>query len=215
MGLLVPTTAEYVGRYDEAGEVTAFRFKPAKPLKHTAGQHGLFFLKGAGMRAFSIASAPEDDEVLIATKLGSGSRFKKALGALAPGDRVKVRGPILKFTLAGARHEIVFVAQGIGITPFRSLLRHMQITGLRKHSTLIHVGDGHPFRADTEPLARRAYYPTDTESFRVDLKETYTDRPGATYYVSGSPAFIKETVAVLLDGGISAKQIKKDMFRGY
>ncbi len=42
--------------------------------------HGLLTLKGAGTKAFSLASAPADPEVLIGTRLQSGSRYKLALG---------------------------------------------------------------------------------------------------------------------------------------
>jgi ferredoxin-NADP reductase len=215
MGLVVPTTLAFLERRDVGGDVTAFAFKAAKPFRHVAGQHGLFFVPGAGMKAFSIASAPDDGEVLIGTKLASGSKYKTALASLKPGDSIKMRGPILKFTLDGSAPEVVFIAQGVGITPYRSMLRHLANTRTSKHTTLIHVAGSHAFRSDTEALAKRSYYPTDHESFAIDLKNTSTDRPSATFYLSGSVSFIKETALVLLDAGITRRQLKKDLFRGY
>ncbi len=55
---------------------------------------------------------------------------------------------------------VVFLAQGVAITLFRSLLRHISIAGLDHRTTLVHVGHGHPFRADTEPEATVVHYPS-------------------------------------------------------
>lgn len=215
MGFFRPITLEYVGRKLEDGDVTSFSFRPSRPLKHVAGQHGLLMVKGVGMKMFSLASAPEDSEILIGTKLASGSKFKTALAALQPGDAAKIRGPFGRFTLDGSGEDVVLLAQGVGVTPCRSILRHIAATGIVKNTTLLHVGDGHPFRADTEPLATRAFYSSDSESFRLDLKQICADLPDATYYLSGAQRFIKETAAVLLDVGIPSQQLKRDMFRGY
>ncbi|MHB8274886.1 MAG: hypothetical protein ACYDC9_08990 [Dermatophilaceae bacterium] len=49
----------------------------------------------------------------------------------------------------------------------------------------------------------------------MDLRQTVTDRPGPSYFLSGAPGFIRETAAILVDAGIPARQVKKDMIRGY
>ncbi|MGY3519936.1 ferredoxin--NADP reductase [Micromonospora sp. PTRAS2] len=215
MGLLSSTPLKFADRWTEDDGVAVFAFTPSRPFRHIAGQHGLFAVKGGGAKPFSLASAPEDDQVVLATRLESGSRFKKALAALRPGDRVTMRGPIMKFTLDGAGDDVVFLAQGVGITPFRSLLRHISAAGLGVRSTLLHVGDGHAFKTETEQLASDARYHRDREGFAVDLKQVATNAPAATYYVSGVPQFIAETSAALKDLGIGRKQIRKDNFRGY
>ena len=215
MGLLRPIKARYVRRHEEAGDVTAFAFRPDRPLRHVAGQHGFFVLPGAGMKPFSIASAPEDLDLLIATRLGSGSTYKTALAALQPGDVVKVRGPLARFTLDGSADEILLIAQGVGITPFRSVLRHLRQACVRKHSTLVHVASAHAFRHETEQLATRALYPAGAEQFQLDVKRAAYERPGATCYLAGAPAFVAEAAALLAESGIAKKQIKRDSFRGY
>ncbi|BCJ61442.1 hypothetical protein Jiend_48640 [Micromonospora endophytica] len=142
MGLLSSTPLEFADRWEEDGGVAVFAFTATKPFRHIAGQHGIFTIKGGGTRPFSLASAPGDEQVVIATKLDSGSKYKKALAALRPGDRITMRGPIMKFILDGAGDEVVFLAQGVGITPFRSLLRHIDTAGLGVRSTLLHLGTG-------------------------------------------------------------------------
>jgi ferredoxin-NADP reductase len=215
MGLLRPIKARYVQRHEEAGDVTAFAFRPDRPLRHVAGQHGIFLLPGAGVKPFSIASAPEDHDLVIATKLGSGSKYKTALAGLEPGDVVKVRGPMARFTLDGSADEVLLIAQGVGITPFRSMLRHLLHAGVRKDSTLIHVGSAHAFRGETEQLATRALYPVGAEQFQLDVKRAAYELPGATCYLAGGPAFVAEAAALLADSGVAKKQIKRDALRGY
>jgi ferredoxin-NADP reductase len=214
-GLLRTTTLTFIEMRMEEGGVHSFAFHPMRPLHARAGQHGLLTLKGAGTKAFSLASAPADPEVLIGTRLQSGSPYKLALSALRPGHQVILRGPILNFTVDPTVHQAVFLAQGVGITPYRSLLRDLRATGSPTHTTLIHVGRGHSYRSETEPLAHSAHYPTDTEGFRSDLTAVLTSQPDAVYYISGTGGFIRDTTAMLHDRGIRSKHIKKDHFTGY
>lgn len=215
MGLLTSTPLTYVHRWAEPGDVMAFAFTPVRAFRHVAGQHGLLSVKGGGSKPFSLASAPGDDQVVIGTKLSSGSRFKTSLSALKPGDQVTLRGPIMKFTLDGAADDVVFLAQGVGITPFRSMLRHIAAARLSVRTNLLHVGDGHAFREETQQLAGSAAYHRDRGEFAVDLKQVATSLPGATFYISGIPQFISDTGAMLKDAGIARGQIRKDNFRGY
>lgn len=215
MPLLTATALEYVGRTDREGGVTAFAFAPVAPVGHVAGSHAFLTLDGGGTKPFSLASAPEDPQVLIGTRLDSGSRFKRALTALSPGDRVRLRRPPQRSALSGTGDDVVLLAQGVGVTPHRALLRHLAATGDRRRGTLVHVGRGHPFRTDTEELAAAAAYPGDRDSFRAELDRVTTDLPGATYHVSGSPAFVRDTTAILTGAGIPRRQIRREAFRGY
>jgi ferredoxin-NADP reductase len=196
----------------------AFTFAPAKPLAFTAGQHGIVRIAGVrGRRSFSLASAPEDPQVVIATRLQSRSDFKLALAALKPGDQVTLNGPILNFTLRGASDDVAFLAQGIGITPFRSILRHIAAASVRTRTHLVHVGstDNPPFRSETEPLATTSLYLSDRDSYTVAVKQLVMDKPDATYFVSGAVPYLKDTVRQLTQFGVSRRQIRKDTFFGY
>jgi ferredoxin-NADP reductase len=216
MALLTSTTLEFTGRTDARGGVTAFAFTPAEPSSHHAGHHAFLTLRSGGTKPFSLASAPGDPEVLIGTRLDSGSRFKRALAGLSPGDRVRLRRPLQRSPLAGAADEVVLIAQGVGVTPHRALLRHLAATGDRRRVTLVHVGrDGHPFRHDTEELAHAAAYPADRAAFRAELARVTTDLPGAAYHVSGSPDFVRDTTAALAGAGITRRRIRTEALRGY
>lgn len=214
MGLLAATPLEYAGRRPEEGGVTAFAFTPTRPLRHAAGQHAFLTLRGGGTKPFSLASAPEDGEVVIGTRLASGSRYKQALAALSAGDVVRLRGPVLRFTLDGSADDVVLVAEGVGVTPYRSVLRHITAAGLPKRTRLLHVGRAHPFRAETEHLAGQSAYPDDAEGLALELERATSDLAGATYYVSGAPPFVRSTSAAIAGAGIARRQIRSDVFRG-
>lgn len=154
MSLFTRTTMAFVDMREIEDGVHVFAFAPAKPLAFVAGQHGIFRIAGVtGRRSFSLASAPEDPRVVIATRLQSRSDFKLALAALRPGDPVTLNGPILNFTLRDTPDDVVFLAQGIGITPFRSILRHIAAADVPKRTHLVHVAgtDNPPF-----PVGNRA-----------------------------------------------------------
>ena len=215
MGILTATDLEFIEMREEEGGVHSFVFTPLTQFPRVAGQHGLLTLPGGGTKPFSLASAPEDAEVLIGTRLQSNSAYKQALAALTPGQRVSLRGPVLNFTLRRAPRQVVFLAQGVGITPFRSMLRHIAAAQLDHQTALIHVGEGHAYRTDTEASATTAIYPTDSEEFRMAVKEAVSDQRGARYYLSGSGRFVTETSAVLTELGVTRLQIKKAKFFGY
>ena len=152
--------------------------------------------------------------MLIGTRPASGSRFKRALIGLSPADRVRLRRPPQRSALSGTGDDVVLLAQGVGVTPHRALLRHLAATGDRRRVTLVHVGRGHPFRADIEELAAAAH-PGDRDGFRAELDRVTTDLPRATHHVSGSPAFVRDTTAALAGAGIPRRQVRKEAFRGY
>lgn len=209
------TKLTFVMKMLESGDIYTFYFKPSKPIKHIAGQHGLFILPNfKGMHIFSLASAPEEEFVMIGTHVRIESEYKQRLAALQPGDTMTMIGPVLHFTLPKKKQPVVFLAQGIGITPFRSMLVHAQNT---LDSTLVHVDNPeHTYRTVTEPLVTQSFYVHTPEAFTEALVLTVAAKAhNALYYVSGSPRFVEATKKTLIDNGITAENIKKDGFLGY
>jgi glycine betaine catabolism B len=84
-----------------------------------------------------------------------------------------------------------------------------------RHTTLVHVGQDHAFRSETERLARAAAYPADREDFQAEVKRAVAEHPDATFYLSGAGEFIRQTAAQLAELGVPRKHIKKDRFPGY
>ncbi|MNJ47342.1 Benzoate 1,2-dioxygenase electron transfer component [compost metagenome] len=101
-------------------------------LTWKAGQYGLFSITHKsvknGTRPFSVSSAPAENAVRITTRIGEQpSEFKKALLELTPGMKITMRGPVGPFYLQD-ENPALFIAGGIGITPFRSILKQIDST---------------------------------------------------------------------------------------
>lgn len=78
----------------------------------------------SNIRSFSIASAPEEDHLVVVTRMRD-SAFKRALQVAPLNGEVELEGPFGDFTLHhNAKRPAVLLAGGIGITPFLSMIRH-------------------------------------------------------------------------------------------
>jgi len=100
---------------------------------HRAGQHVDVRLTAAdgyqAQRSYSIASAPEDGYlVLTVGSVPDGEVSPYLAGELRPGDELELRGPVGGYFVwdDSIREPVLLVAGGLGIVPFRSMLRHRQ-----------------------------------------------------------------------------------------
>ncbi len=114
----------------EAENIRTFRFKPEHPVDYIAGQYTELFLPHENAddrgikRWFTISSAPFDEYLTITTKFSDpSSTFKQQLLKLKPGDEVNLAEPMGDFVLPKDNAiPLIFVAGGIGITPYHSML---------------------------------------------------------------------------------------------
>jgi ferredoxin-NADP reductase len=215
LGFFRLTRLRFIEKAHENGDIYTFHFKPARPLKHRAGEHGVFFLPGfRGVHIFSLSSSPDED-VAISTHARKESRYKQRLMNLKAGESMWVLGPILNFTYRPGAKHLVFLAQGIGITPFRSMLVYARAHDMDIHTTLIHVdGGGHTFAPLTRRLASLAHFPTNPEEFTAFVQEATKDKD-ALFYLSGSPRFVRATKKTLRGLGVNWRRVKADTFLGY
>ena len=110
-----------------------FVFKPDRKLKFQPGQYlewtlGLKNPDNRGnRRSFTIASSPSEDEVRLGVKFyPEASAFKRALAAMQPGDQIFAAQLAGNFLLPkNPDTKLAFIAGGIGITPFRSMLQDL------------------------------------------------------------------------------------------
>jgi ferredoxin-NADP reductase len=113
---------------EASGTITLLLEKP-KDFSYFAGQYIrvlLYDSKGNKQsRFFSLSSYPEQDFLQITVKIRK-SPFRKLLYQLKTGDRIEIFGPIGKFYVNGdSQGEYVFIAGGIGIAPFNSMIWHL------------------------------------------------------------------------------------------
>lgn len=204
----------FVKKQQDSTDCYSFFFTKPTGFHYSAGQHALFILPGAYLpHPYSMSSAPEEDYITVSARVSSGSRHKKRLLSMKLGDAMFVLGPILNFTFKKNIKDYVFLAQGIGITPFRSMLVHADKQSLPVNTTLIHVDSHeHTFKNLTKKYATHAHYPTNPDEFR---QRVLAQDMTAHFYLSGSPKFIATTKSLLFEQGVKRRSIYTDSFLGY
>jgi glycine betaine catabolism B len=139
---------DHIVHENKAKTIKSFWFEPDKALDHIAGQFIEMTLKHDNpddkgiKRWFTISSSPTDAPLFsITTKFSEpSSTFKSALNKLQIGDSVNIEGPIGDFVLPiDAQIPLTFVAGGIGITPFHSILKWLYDTKQSRDITLIYA----------------------------------------------------------------------------
>ncbi len=127
-GQLAPQAAYILKKIENRGAgITELTLVPeGRSLPFQPGQFGYFSFRTGKISSephpFSFASAPENGELVFAAK--SLGDFTETLKNAAPGDKVVVYGPYGKFfEKFDPKADNIFVAGGVGITPFLSELR--------------------------------------------------------------------------------------------
>ena len=128
--------ATFSRSHDESSTITTFWFKPEKPIDFVAGQFIELSLPHVQVddrgikRWFTVSSSPTDELLSITTKFSDpGSSFKQALRALEPGTIVDMDPPMGDFVLPqDPTIPLVFVAGGVGITPYHSIFKWLHDT---------------------------------------------------------------------------------------
>jgi ferredoxin-NADP reductase len=191
--------------------------------------------KGA-TRTFSIVSAPSEDGVTFATRMRD-SAFKRVLKGAPAGTRVRLAEPGGGFTLDPADpRPAVFLAGGIGITPFVSMSRHAANERLARPIWLFYSNrrpEDAPFLDELIALERRnpnfhcvatmtdmakSTRPWRGERGFVDqamLQRYLGDLSTAVYYIAGPPAMVQAMRELLAAAGVGAEAVRTDEFYGY
>lgn len=187
-------------------------------------------------RAFSIASTPRDDFLLVATRLRE-SAFKRVLSHVPGGTRVKIDGPFGDLRLHNdTSRAAVMLCGGIGITPFRSIILHATENKLPHHIFLFYSNrrpEDTPFLEELQALEKRnpqfkligcmtemekSRQHWDGERGKIDrkmLEKRLGGLPSAIYYVTGPPGFVAGMRAMLADSGVDDDNIRTEEFGGY
>ncbi|MCH4175945.1 MAG: FAD-dependent oxidoreductase [Streptococcaceae bacterium] len=198
----------------EQPDIFTFYFEKKENMQLEGGQYGLFAqTKLTNPHPFSIASSPKEAYLSFTTIIRKSSKYKQNLMSMAIGDKLIMIGPLQNFGFVNGVQKYMFIAQGIGITPFRSLLKAKFERSIRGEVTLLHIAKkDHLFKDLTNQLAERSYYPTNSASFKEILSNNLQSE---YYYIAGSKEFTKSTKAFLIDKGVPSSQIKFDSFTGY
>lgn len=221
----------------------AFRFTKPPGFAFKPGQAVTLFLTdpppepNSRQRIFSLVSAPFEAELAVATRMREGSAFKRALKSLPPGARLELKGPRGVMTLHEERSRAaVFIAGGIGITPFMSMLRQAAQDKLPQRLLLIYSNrrpEDAAFLAELQQLERRnpnfrlvatmtemakSALPWNGETGLVDaglVRRCTRDLPEPVYYLVGPPGMVAAMQGVLQAAGVGKDEIRTEEFFGY
>jgi ferredoxin-NADP reductase len=231
------------GRDQIADGTYAFSFDlKGQPFSHKPGQTvDLTYPdmprsdEAGNKRTFSIASAPGKDRILVATR-DRGSAFKRSLIEAPLGTEIEMEGPFGDFTLPSKPTHAVFLAGGIGVTPFRAMAEDALERSLDHTLTLIHSNrtpEEAPFLLELLNWSSRGekfrYRPTMTRPERskkpwtgarrrVDassLREWLPAGDTPMHYVAGPGGFVKAAGEALRAAGVDEDRIRAEEFPGY
>jgi ferredoxin-NADP reductase len=231
------------GREEVAESTMAFHLEKPAGFQFKAGQYVDISLINPPetdsqgiIRSFSIASAPYENELLVVTRMRN-SAFKRVLAILPLGTGVKLEGPMGSFTLHKNRAKAgVFLAGGIGITPFLSILRQAAVEKFSQSLYLFYSNrrpEDAAFLRDLEILSQRnakcAFIPSMSEMEKSKLdwqgERGFINREmllrhldslqGPIYYVAGPPAMVAAMREMLTNAGVEEDDIRTEEFGGY
>ncbi len=219
-----------------------FIFNPQRRLAYQPGQYMEWTLphtktdKRGNRRFFTLASSPTEEDLRLGVKFyDSGSSFKEAMLSINRHSAIVADQVAGDFTLPkNKKQSLVFIAGGIGITPYRSMVKYLIDKNEHRDITLLYSAKSKDDFAYTNifekarPLGIKTVYIMSDKSAEVShpytrvgrlnvglIKSEVPDYMDRLYYVSGPQSLISETVSILQGLGLPKKQIKTDDFSGY
>lgn len=208
--------------------VWAFRFEPERELNWTAGQYMRVEVPHAQpddegtKRWFTVSSAPYEKFLQITTRV-TESTFKQALSSLQIGDTIQLlEEPHGDFVWEDTSRPLVFVAGGIGVTPFHSILKQRAYEGKSSPVTLLYSGrnENLPFKDElsqwvaTDPALRVKYIFGEPLTSQK-IAEIEPDINKSLVYISGPEPMVEALGAQLKAAGLPEGQLKLDDFPNY
>lgn len=188
-------------------------------------------------RDFSLVNAPDEQDLVIVTRIRT-SAFKKVLNSLTEGQTVSLRGPLgSSFRLhVDTTRPAVFIAGGIGILPFISMVRYV-LGGKLRYEMYLFYSNRRPedtiyheeLAGYTLKYSQLKYIPTMTnmkqstekwsgEEGRIskEMIEKYLIAvESSVFYIAGSTPMVIGIDQLLHDMGVSRDAVKTEEFTGY
>jgi len=239
---LRPISAKLLGREMVANNTLAIRLAKPAGFSFEAGQAVRLTIPskvskeaGGHSRILSIASAPHEADLTFVTRVRE-SQFKQALLSMPDGAELEITGPFGSFIQeVGASRPTVFLAGGIGITPFLSMIRSAEQTNQLSQTTLFYSNRS---PADSAMLTELEGLSTANPSFQlvatmtdcqngdgwtgetgyVDsgmLRRHLPDLKEPTYYCVGPGGFVTAMQDLLASLGVDSANVRTEQFGGY
>ncbi len=214
-------------RKAETANTFSLVFEKPKGFSFYAGQYLDYELDG-DTRAFTISASPTEEFLMLSTKKGQ-SEFKKALAHLKTGDEIKTSHPAGTFILDESS-PAVFIAGGIGVTPFRSMIKYALDQKLTTSITLFYSNSDEDFVFKKELNAWKQNLPnlniiyhnssqsghlTKLYPIPYPLYPSALARASLIYYLAGPPKMVDSFEKILIQHKVHKTNIRYDNFDGY
>lgn len=226
-----------VNKKTEAKNTVSYFFEKPEDFQFEAGQYVYITLsklnypdERGDTRHFTIASSPKENYIQLTTRLRGQSGYKKTLDELPIGSEVEARGPqgLLKLS----KHSklitnYIFLAGGIGITPFRSIIKDVLENNLGLNIHLIYSNSDSDF-IFKEELTK---WHEENKNLKIDFIDTSIsghvntqmlqkliptyDIETTMFYAVGPNPFVNAMEEMLEGMKIPEDSIKTEKFTGY
>ncbi len=229
-------------RRSEATEVMSFIFDlGGQPLEYQPGQYifceldALDFPDERGKRRhFTISSSPTEKGIVMSTTRMRSSGFKETLRHAPLGYELNIGTPLGHFVMPkGEIRHHVFIAAGIGITPYRSMLRWAADSKKPIEAVLLYFNHSSAdivFGQELEEIVRQM--PTFSlvhvlsdpepgwkgEKGRLNeglLRKWVPSLDQQLFWISGPPPMVTAYKELIRQTGVQDEAIRTDSFAGY
>ena len=224
------SVAEIIPR---TSDVASFRFSRPAELSYKPGQYMLVTIKSGEkvlMHPFSFSSSPTEKDYIEFTKKFTPNEYSAVLKTLKPGDWALIDAPYGKFFFEGEYPKIALLTGGIGITPFRSIIKYC--TDMRLNTDIaLFYGCRTPadiaFRSEFEGMQAQ------NRNLRVMLtvnepngdwkgsvgnitaemvKKEMPDYKERVFFACGPPGMVQAMTNVIKELGLPETQLKLESF---
>lgn len=210
-----------------SSNIHTLTWQPEKPVHYTAGQFIEMTVdhlnpdERGTKHWFTLSSSPTEKLLANTTRFfdEASSSFKKALFGLTPGQTVEINDPEGDFVLPDdPKIELVFIAGGIGITPYRSMVKWLADKDQKRQIKLIHAvqkADELVFKDLFEDYGAKLVQVVGQRLTPAELMKEIGEPTGKLVYVSGPEPMVEALHDQLQATGLPEKQLKTDYFPGY
>lgn len=241
--LMADQKSKLIRREEVAEGTIAFHFEKPSGFAFKAGQSADVTLidppdtdAEGNTRTFSIASPPFENELVFTTRMRD-TAFKRSLKNVALATEVKIGSVAGSFTLhKNPTKPAMFLAGGIGITPFLSIVRQANHDRL-PHKLYLFYSNRRP--EDTAFLGTLQNLEKTNPNFRLictmtEMSKSKKDWKGETalidkgllskhlavlqgpiYYIAGPPTMVAAMRQTLVGAGVEEDDIRAEEFAGY
>ena len=220
-----------------------FVFAINKPAHYEPGQYMEWTVGHASpddrgnRRYFTLASSPTENTMRIGVRFNNpSSSFKRSLLNLTSDTKILAGQLAGDFTLPrNANQKLVFIAGGIGVTPYRSMVKYLLDSNQKRSIVLLYTNKtaseivyADVFKSAESALGMKTVYtltdvtqiPPDWQGRRgrIDAAMIQTEIPDyreRMFYLSGPNAFVTAGEKMLRDLGVPGDHIKTDFFPGF